>query len=293
MMNYGILCNEILKLDSKIRFAGVFNSRGESAAEKDRDVPSLLSTDETKMLVHYTFARWRHLQNLEHRLGKARTSVTRHEKVTLISLYLGSDLLLLSIEPDYNHTKIVKKIRTLLENGDGTPPSKKRSTVAVKRKTATTKAKKKTTAKRSKPVSKAKRRATLVANKRKRSTVAVKRKTATTKAKKKTTAKRSKPVSKAKRRATLVANKRKRSTVAVKRKTATTKAKKKTTAKRSKPVSKAKRRATLVANKRKRELEKANNKIKSLKKAIRLAEKSAKKKKTIYQQTVKRVSQTR
>ena len=251
MMNYSILCNEILKLDSKIRFAGVFNSRGESAAERDRDVPSLLSADETKMLVHYTFARWRHLQNLEHRLGKARTSVTRHEKVTLISLYLGSDLLLLSIEPDHNHVKIVKKIRVMLEDGDGTLPSKRRSTVAVKRKTTTTKAKKKTTTKRSKPASKAKRRATLVANKRKRSTVAVKRKTTTTKAKKKTTTKR------------------------------------------SKPASKAKRRATLVANKRKRELEKANNKIKSLKKAIRLAEKSAKKKKMIYQQTVKRASQTR
>ena len=208
-MNYSILCNEILKLNSKIRFAGVFNSRGESVAERDRDVLSLLSADETKMLVHYTFARWRHLQNLEHRLGKARTSVTIHEKVTLISLYLGSDLLLLSIEPDYNHIRIVKKIRTMLEDGAGTLPSKrkKRQTNNDKK---VTKAKKKTAAKRSKPASKAKRRAILMANKRKRSTVAVKRKTTTTKAKKKTAAKRSKPASKAKRRAILVANKRKR-----------------------------------------------------------------------------------
>ena len=47
-----------------------------------------------------------------------------------------------------------------------------------------------------------------------------------------------------------------------------------------------------VVNKRKRELLKATNKIKSLKKALRTAEKSANKKKTVYQKAVKRASQT-
>ncbi|WP_316505956.1 hypothetical protein [Nitrosopumilus sp.] len=244
-MNYSILCNEILKLDSKIRFAGVFNFRGESVAEKNRDVPSLLSADEVKMLVHYTFARWRHLQNLEHRLGKVRTSVSKHEKVTLISLYLGADLLLLSVEPGHNHTKIIKKIRTMLDDG-GFPSKRKKQT------------------NKGKKVPKVKKQTT----------------------KKNVTSSSSKNTQKT----------RKKSAAAVKRKAATTaaKAKKKNTAaKRSKPASKAKRRATLVANKRKRELEKANNKIKSLKKAIRLAEKSAKKKKITYQQATKRASQTR
>ena len=125
-MNYSVLCNKILKLDSKIRFAGVFDSKGETIAEKTRDVSSLLSADEEKMLVHYTFDRWRHLQNLEHRLGKVRTSVTRHEKVTLISLYLDSDLLLLSVDPDYNYPEIIKKIRTMLDD-EGYPYNKKKA----------------------------------------------------------------------------------------------------------------------------------------------------------------------
>ena len=237
-MDYTILCNEVLKLDSKIRFAGILNSRGELAVQKKRDASSLLSADEVKMSVHYTFARWADLQNLEYKLGKGRISVTEHEKVTLITLYLDAGLLLLSIEPDYNYTKIIKKIRTMLDDG-GSPSEKRKQT------------------NKGKKIPKVKKQPS----------------------KKNVTTSKS-------------AQKTRKIRAAVKRKAATT-AKSRKTVKRSKPASKAKRRATLVANKRKRELEKANNKIKSLKKAIRLAEKSAKKKKTTYQQAATRASQTR
>ena len=258
-MNYSLLCNEILKLDSKIGFVGIFNSKGESISEKNRDAPSLLSADEEKMLVNYTFDGWRHLQNLEYRLGKARTSVSKHEKVTLISLYLDSDLLLLSIEPDYNYPEIIKKIRTMFDDDDhGYPYSKKKQT------------------KRDLD----KKIAELEARLRKLSTeLDAKRAETTTKPKGTILSQSFKSAQKT----------RKKSTVTAKRKT-TSKSKKN---KRPKPVSKAKRRATLVANKRRNEHEKANNKIKSLKKAIKLAEKSAKKKKTTYQQAAKRASQTR
>ena len=55
----------------------------------------------------------------------------------------------------------------------------------------------------------------------------------------------------------------------------------------------AKRRATLWQTKERKKLEKANNKIKSLKKALKLAEKSAKKKKTTYEIAATRISQTK
>ena len=257
-MNYSILCNEILKLDSKIRFVGIFNSKGESISEKNRDVPSLLSADEEKMLVNYTFDGWRHLQNLERRLGKARTSVSKHEKVILISLYLDSDLLLLSVEPDYNYPEIIKKICTMLDDDGGYPYSNKKQTKKELDKKI----------------------AELEAKLRKLSIeLDAKRAETTTKPKGTILSQSFESAQKT----------RKKSTVTAKRKT-TSKSKKN---KRSKPVSKAKRRATLVANKRRNEYEKANNKIKSLKKAIKLAEKSAKKKKATYQQAAKRASQTR
>ena len=265
-MDYSVLCNRILELDSKIRFVGVFDSKGETIAEKNRDVSSSLSADEEKMLVHYTFDRWRHLQNLEYRLGKVRTSVTRHEKVILISLYLDSDLLLLSVEPDCSYPEIIKKIRVMLDDGGSYPYEKKKQTKKdLDEKIAELEAKvsKLSVQLNAKPAEAkpAKTKGTILSQSSKR-----------------------------------IQKTRKKSTVTVKRRTTnTSKPKKKTAAasKRSKPVSMAKRRAILVANKRKRELEKANSKIKSLKKAIRLAEKAAKKKKATWQQAVKRASQIR
>ena len=266
-MNYSVPCNEILKLDSKIRDVGVFNSKGETIAQKNKEGQSPLSTDEEKMLVHYTFDRWRHLQNLEYRLGKVRTSVSKHENVTLISLYLDSDLLLLRVDPDSNYPKIIKKIRTMLDDGGDHPYEKKKQTKKnLDEKIAELEAKlsKLSTKLDAKPA-KAKPSETTI------------------KSKDTTSSQSSKSAQKT----------RKKSTAVIKQKTTRSKAKKKTaiTTKRSKQASKAKRRATLVANKRKSEFEKANNKIKSLKKALKLAEKSAKKKKTTWQQAVKRASQ--
>ncbi len=263
-MNYNVLCNEILKLDSKIRGVGVFDSKGVMIAQKNREEQLSLSADEEKMLVHYTFDRWRHLQNLEYRLGKVRTSVSKHEKVTLISLYLDSDLLLLRVEPDSDYPEIIKKIRIMLDDGGDYPYEKKKQTKKdLDEKIAELEAKlsKLSTKLEAKPSE------------------------TTTKPKGTIFSQSSKSVQKT----------RKKSTVPIEQKTTRSKAKKKTanaSTKRSKPASKAKQRAALAANKRKSEFEKVNNKIKSLKKALKLAEKSAKKKKTIWQQAVKRASQT-
>lgn len=261
-MNHSILCNEVLKLDSKIRDVGVFDSKGVMIAQKNREEQLSLSADEEKMLVHYTFARWRHLQNLEYRLGNVRTSVSKHEKVTLISIYLNSDLLLLRVEPDSNYPEIIKKIRIMLDDGGDYPYEKKKQTKKdLDEKIAELEAKlsKLSTKLEAKPPE------------------------TTTKPKGTIFSQPSKNAQKT----------RKKSTVPIEQKTTRSKAKKKTAnAKRSKPVSKTKQRAALAANKRKSEFEKANNKIKSLKKALKRAEKSAKKKKTIWQQAVKRASQT-
>ena len=81
-MDYEKLCKEVLDLDPQIRFAGILNSRGDLVIKKYRDDESLLSDDEMKMSVHYTFERWNRLQNLEHRLGKEKASITEYENVS-------------------------------------------------------------------------------------------------------------------------------------------------------------------------------------------------------------------
>ncbi len=113
-MNYEKLCNEVLDSDSKIRFAGVLNSRGELTTQKSKSSSSLLSEDEVRMSIHYTFEHWNRVKNLEHKLGKEKSFVTEHENVTLFSLFFDGNLLLLSTDPNSNCSKIISNVRKII-----------------------------------------------------------------------------------------------------------------------------------------------------------------------------------
>jgi hypothetical protein len=112
-MDYEKLCDEVLNLDPQIRFVGILNSRGDLATQKNRNDTPLLTDDEVKMSIHYTFERWNRLQNLEHRLGKEKSSITEYENVTMISLLLEGNLLLLSTEPNADYSKIISKVNSI------------------------------------------------------------------------------------------------------------------------------------------------------------------------------------
>lgn len=115
-MEHEKLCDEVLNLDSQIRFTGILNSRGDLVLEKNKNDIALLSSDEVKMAVHYTFERWNRLQNLEHKLGKEKASITEYDNVTMISLVINKDLLLVSTEPNSDYSKIISNIRKIINN---------------------------------------------------------------------------------------------------------------------------------------------------------------------------------
>jgi len=149
-MNFKKLCSDFLKSDKKIRFAGVLNSKGTLVAQKSRDDSiSLLSDDELKMLVYYTSDRWNRLQNLQHKLGKIKETITKFENVNTIILFLDQNLFLVSVDPKSNNSKITSNLWKIIDK----KPAKKRS---VKKKPA----KKRATKKRSVKKKPAKKRAT-------------------------------------------------------------------------------------------------------------------------------------
>jgi len=114
-MDYEKLCDEVLNLDSQIRFAGILNSRGELVTEKSKGNSSLLSEDEVKMSIHYTFEHWNRVKNLEHKLGKEKLFVTEHENVILFSLFFNGNLLLLSTAPKSNYSKIISNVQKVIK----------------------------------------------------------------------------------------------------------------------------------------------------------------------------------
>ena len=115
-MNFEILCSDLLSSNPKIRFAGILNSKGSLIAHKSRpDSSSLLTDDEVNMSVHYTYESWNRLQNLQHRLGKVKETVTKYENVTTITLIFENNLFLISTEPNSNSSKIVSDLWGLVD----------------------------------------------------------------------------------------------------------------------------------------------------------------------------------
>ena len=116
-MQHDELCKTVLDFDSKIRFTGVLNNKGELVAGGNRGgVESLLSTDDVSMSVHYTLQRWEKTKNLSYKIGNERFSVIEYEKVALITIPFNKrELFLISTEPDSDYFSLIKKTLPLLE----------------------------------------------------------------------------------------------------------------------------------------------------------------------------------
>ena len=116
-MDYDELSKNILKLDSKIRFAGVVNTKGVLINKMYQEgVEEYLTHSELKMSLHYSMLEWEKSKNLNHKIGNERASVVEYDKVTLLSIPLNnSDLFVASIEPNEDYFKMILKIKSLLE----------------------------------------------------------------------------------------------------------------------------------------------------------------------------------
>ena len=115
-MNFKKLCSDFLNSNKKIRFVGALNPKGILVAQKSRDDSiSLLSDDELKMLVYYTSDRWNRLQNLQHKLGKVKETITKFENVNTIILFLDKNLFLLSTDPNSNNSKITSNLWKIID----------------------------------------------------------------------------------------------------------------------------------------------------------------------------------
>ena len=107
-------CAKILESDKKIRFVGLINGKSELLASVNRkDVDSLLTPKEIGMSIHYTLERWRKAQNFGFRFGKEKFSLTEYENVTLITIPVGSMLLLISTDSQIKYDKIVDSVTSL------------------------------------------------------------------------------------------------------------------------------------------------------------------------------------
>ena len=106
-------CQEILEFDSNIRFVGISQNNGKFLAGAfNSNVEYLVDKEEYKMSLHYAHQRWDTRKTLAHKIGKPLYAFAEYEKIKQIGFPLNNtDLLLLSLDPDADHEKIIKFVR--------------------------------------------------------------------------------------------------------------------------------------------------------------------------------------
>lgn len=115
--DYETISKKILEIDSKVRFAGVANNKGELVAggQKD-DVEKLLAEDDVKMSIHYALQKRDLYTNLAYKIGNETASITEYEKVTMITVPINSsELFLVSTEPRADYLKVIDSVRYELQ----------------------------------------------------------------------------------------------------------------------------------------------------------------------------------
>jgi hypothetical protein len=119
VMDYQKLCNDVLNLDSKVRFVGICDNTGEIKNGGLREgTESLLTDEEIKKSNLISLERWRLHNKLATRIGKARYAMEEYEKVKQITIHLEDEhLLLVSTEVDADHGKIIESaIQLIISN---------------------------------------------------------------------------------------------------------------------------------------------------------------------------------
>jgi hypothetical protein len=115
-MDYENLCTLSQKIDSKVRFAGVINSKGRLIA--GGMAPSIKRLGDRKrdeMLYMELALRVKMRREFDDDLGKVKFSMSFREKLIVMSFPIENDVLMVSMERKTQFEKISFKILKLVE----------------------------------------------------------------------------------------------------------------------------------------------------------------------------------
>ncbi len=117
-MDYRKLCEDILNLDPRVRFAGVCDDTGEIKYGGQREgVKNLLMPEETKKSNIQAIAMWGLRKSLASRVGKGLYAMAEYEKIKLITFPLENDHFLpVTTEVESDHNNIISNVLKLLKS---------------------------------------------------------------------------------------------------------------------------------------------------------------------------------
>ena len=86
-MDYNKLCDEILKLDEKVRYAGVYNTTNGKVYDKmAKERERLLSQEQTQNSLIHAYMRWKLRQQYAKFVGEPIYAMTKYTKINRITI---------------------------------------------------------------------------------------------------------------------------------------------------------------------------------------------------------------
>ena len=115
--DYTKICNSILSIDPKIRFAGVINERGRLVAGGMKDnVETLESEKDDEMIFMELALRVKMRKEFDKQLGSVNFALASRERALAISVIINDDILYVVSEPDADYGVLPKKILEIIHS---------------------------------------------------------------------------------------------------------------------------------------------------------------------------------
>jgi len=109
-VDYEKFCDEIFKLDRKIRYIGIFRNN-DTFFKMREGVKNLLTPNQTTWSLKDIHSRWKTREALSSMLGRQLYAMAEYEKVKRITIPIDEEsFILISTEPDLYHEIITKEI---------------------------------------------------------------------------------------------------------------------------------------------------------------------------------------
>ena len=115
--DYAKVCDSVLEVDFKIRFAGVINERGRLVAGGMRaNVEPLESEKDDEMIFMELALRVKMRKEFDKQLGCVNFAMASRERALALSVPLGEDILYIVSEPDIDYGVLPKKILKIINS---------------------------------------------------------------------------------------------------------------------------------------------------------------------------------
>ena len=115
--DYVRICNSVMSIDPKIRFAGVINERGRLVAGGMKDsIKSLEDERDDEMIFMELALRVKMRKEFDGQLGSVKFALALRERILAISVPINNDILYAVFEPDTDYSVIPNKILQIVNS---------------------------------------------------------------------------------------------------------------------------------------------------------------------------------